>query len=253
MRSNARKRTGPDSPAAEYTYPVTSTTLNVPRGDQSPKRSRPQPAAPPPRRTLGPARGNLTSGTRGSQQYEILIFANTINLAIKRLLIRTPNSTGYGTRPIPLQRTMKAPDLWFLRAAFMTPTPSPRAGEDYSSKRLGEPTAVHGTYSRAKREPKLGALVTGHGQRFSQLKRVAPSPHRAPVSREGGQMVILKRRGRHSQAPQKFQAYPGEGEEICMVLQQESRLVKPELTAEVKGIYAGLVMVEANCPGVDSK
>ena len=38
-----------------------------------------------------------------------------------------------------------------------------------------------------------------------------------------------------------------------MVLQQESRLVKPELTAEVKGIYAGLVMVEANCSGVDSK
>ena len=38
-----------------------------------------------------------------------------------------------------------------------------------------------------------------------------------------------------------------------MVLQQESRLVKPKLTAEVKGIYTGLVMVEANCSRVDSK
>lgn len=60
LPSNARKRTGPDSSAAER--PAAPTPHNVAHNDQSPKRSRPQ-SAPQPKRALGPARGSLASGT----------------------------------------------------------------------------------------------------------------------------------------------------------------------------------------------
>ena len=57
-RSNARKRNGPDFSPAEYSA---TPTHYVSRDDQSPKRSKPQSAAPP-RRSSGPVRGNLPSG-----------------------------------------------------------------------------------------------------------------------------------------------------------------------------------------------
>ena len=45
-----------------------------------------------------------------------------------------------------------------------------------------------------------------------------------------------------------------EDDETRMVRQPETRPISPEkLIAEVKGIYAGLVMVEAKCAEVDTK
>ena len=45
-----------------------------------------------------------------------------------------------------------------------------------------------------------------------------------------------------------------EDDETRMVRQPETRPISPEqLIAEVKGIYAGLVMVEPKCAEVDAK
>jgi hypothetical protein len=67
-------------------------------------------------------------------------------------------------------------------------------------------------------------------------------------------MMILKLGGQYSQPPHQLQTYPGKGEDIDMVPQPETRPISPEqLIAEVKGMYAGLVMVEAKCSEVDSK
>ena len=241
---NARKRTGPDSSAAEYP-PVTPTPLNVSRDDQSPKRSRPQSAAPlpPPRRTLGPARGNLSPAIKRQSG------AAHPDPEFDRSRYQADFSptNEEGTRPVVLARRLYDPDSDLPG--------TPRVDEDYSSKRIDEPTTAHRPYTRTKREPKKRGLGTSHGQRFSQIKPATPPPPQPPASREGGQMMILKLGGQHSQQPQQQpQTYPGQGEDIRMVAQPETRPISPEqLIAEVKGIYAGLVMVEAKCQEVDAK
>ncbi|KAG0126475.1 hypothetical protein HOY82DRAFT_491739 [Tuber indicum] len=98
----------------------------------------------------------------------------------------------------------------------------------------------------------------------SQPRKIAvPTPQTFPLNREGGQMMILENFAQQqsqqlTQPPQGRQMRPppfhGEDNETRMVRQPETRPISPEqLIAEVKGIYAGLVMVEAKCAEVDAK
>ena len=73
----------------------------------------------------------------------------------------------------------------------------------------------------------------------------------APTSRGSEQLVTLESGGQFSQPPEQPQTYPGEGEDMRMVAQQETRPINSgQLIAEVKGM---LLMVEAKCPGVHAK
>lgn len=76
----------------------------------------------------------------------------------------------------------------------------------------------------------------------------------APANREGGQMTTMELGGQYSQPPQQLQTDPGEGEDIHMVPQPETRPINPEqLMAEVKGVLAWLLIVEAKRPEVHAK
>ena len=66
--------------------------------------------------------------------------------------------------------------------------------------------------------------------------------------------MILEPGWQHSQPSQIPQTYPGGGEDIPKALQPETQPNNPEqLIAEVKGILAGLLMVEARLPEADAK
>ena len=57
--------------------------------------------------------------------------------------------------------------------------------------------------------------------------------------------MTLESDGQYLQPSEQTQTYPGEGEDIHMVAQPETQPINPEqLMAEVKGILAGLLMVE---------
>ena len=76
----------------------------------------------------------------------------------------------------------------------------------------------------------------------------------APTSRERERLVMLEPGGQHSQPSQIPQTYPGGGEDIRRAPQPETQPNNPEqLIAEVIGILAGLLMVEARLPDVDAK
>jgi len=63
-----------------------------------------------------------------------------------------------------------------------------------------------------------------------------------------------RRKRRRSASDWDHKEYPSPFEKEDIVAQQETQPISQEqLVAEVKGIYAGLVMVEAKCIEVDSK
>ena len=76
----------------------------------------------------------------------------------------------------------------------------------------------------------------------------------APASRGGGQVIAMESCGWYSQPHEQLRTRPGEGVSIRMVQQPGTRPISPgQLMAEVKGILAGLLMVEAKYPGVHAK
>ncbi|PWW79037.1 hypothetical protein C7212DRAFT_167186 [Tuber magnatum] len=131
--------------------------------------------------------------------------------------------------------------------------------EEDSSKRLEEPSPPPRAPPRPRGIRKR-VLYTPTG------KVAVPTPQPFSHNREGGQMMILDNFAEQSQQstqpPQGRQMRPPpfhgdptlEVNETRMVRQPETRPISPEqLIAEVKGIYAGLVMVEAKCAEVDAK
>lgn len=165
------------------------------------------------------------------------------------------NEDGGVTRGAPQQRRLFDPARDHP-AAFKT--------EEDSSKRLEDiPPAVRSPQNpRAKREQKKklqasdSRLYNHRGQQAAAAQQQQQPMTRG--SREGGRIMILNN---VTQQPQHHghQNQPGsvsdeEDETPRMVGQPETRPISPEqLIAEVKGIYAGLVMVEAKCCEVDAK
>lgn len=133
-----------------------------------------------------------------------------------------------------------------------------------SSKRLEDtPPAVRPPRdARTKRAQKGGG---GNNKPYSPRQQrgaaAAPAQQQQPMaqgSREGGRIMILNnvttQPQLHAQQHQPNSASDEEDETPRMVGQPETRPISPEqLIAEVKGIYAGLVMVEAKCCEVDAK
>ncbi|PUU73083.1 hypothetical protein B9Z19DRAFT_1069268 [Tuber borchii] len=135
-------------------------------------------------------------------------------------------------------------------------------GEEDSSKRLEEPNLPPRALSRPKGSTRRKApvLYTPAPSR----KIAVPASQALTLNREGGQMMILENfaqsqptqppQGRQTRPPQFYGGSTLEDNETRMVRQPETRPISPEqLIAEVKGIYAGLVMVEAKCAEVDAK
>ena len=156
------------------------------------------------------------------------------------------NRSTEGTRLVMLKSRLYDPDSDFPG--------TPSVDEDYSSMRADELTTAHRPYSLTKREPKREEVSVRVMANISRRSSPPLRPRRTPVGRESRQIVILKRGNEHSGPPQQPQMHLGEGEDIRMVAQPEIRPISAEqLMAEVKGIYAGLVMVEAKCQEVDAK
>ncbi|KAG0639286.1 hypothetical protein HOY80DRAFT_886553 [Tuber brumale] len=141
--------------------------------------------------------------------------------------------------------------------------PSAFKGEE-GSKRLEETNPPPRPLPRPKGGPRRKApvLYTSPQQR----KIAVPTSQAFPLNREGGRMMILENivqqsqqvtqppQGRQIRPPQFHGGSTSEDNETRMVRQPETRPISPEqLIAEVKGIYAGLVMVEAKCAEVDAK
>jgi len=140
-------------------------------------------------------------------------------------------------------------------------------GEE-DSKRLEEPNLPPRALTRPKggNRRKAPVLYTPAPSR----KIAVPTSQAFTLNREGGQMMILENfaqqsqqqsqqmaqppQGRQTRPPQFYGGSTLEDNETRMVRQPETRPISPEqLIAEVKGIYAGLVMVEAKCAEVDAK
>lgn len=134
-----------------------------------------------------------------------------------------------------------------------------------SSKRLEDTPAVRTPRdtprdTRAKRTQK-GKEARLYSPRQQRGAAAAPAQQQQPMvqgSREGGRIMILNnvtaQPQLHTQQHQPNSASDEEDETPRMVGQPETRPISPEqLIAEVKGIYAGLVMVEAKCCEVDAK
>lgn len=134
-----------------------------------------------------------------------------------------------------------------------------RAEEDLS-RRLEDPSPAARSPQnvRTKREPKKKEPRL-YNHRAQQRNTGAPVQQQQQVqgSREGGRLMILNNVTQQPQhQPQQLQPSPSDEEDDTprMVGQPETRPISPEqLIAEVKGIYAGLVMVEAKCCEVDAK
>lgn len=140
--------------------------------------------------------------------------------------------------------------------------------EEDSSKRLEDiPSAVRPPQNvRAKRDQKkkLHASDSRLYNHKSQQQQRGAAPVQqqqqstAHGSREGGRIMILnnvtQQPQHHTQQHLQHPVSDEEDETPRMVGQPETRPISPEqLIAEVKGIYAGLVMVEAKCCEVDAK
>ncbi|KAH0543401.1 hypothetical protein FGG08_002259 [Glutinoglossum americanum] len=101
---------------------------------------------------------------------------------------------------------------------------------------------------RSKKEPQRRKDIRPRDMFPAIPPKQAAQVH-APQSREGGGRSVLV--GSPTQ-PHGEQVYSEKN--LGLVLQPETRPISQEqLVAEVKGIYAGLVMVEAKCVDVDNK
>jgi len=254
-----RKRNGPDS-AADGGPPT--PTHSTPRENQ-------------PKRTRGGAsgRGTGSRGTLGNPGFPNDSFHADISSGrAAQKLLRTPpdpdfdrsrfKTEQYGDNEVGVATRVTAPS----RRLFDPEKDHPGAfkNEEDSSKRLEEPSLP----PRALTRPKGGArrkapvLYTPAPSR----KIAVPTSQAFTLNREGGQMMILENptqqsqqmsqppQGRQPRPPQFHGPSTLEDNETRMVRQPETRPISPEqLIAEVKGIYAGLVMVEAKCAEVDAK
>lgn len=130
-----------------------------------------------------------------------------------------------------------------------------------SSKRLEDTPAVRTPRDTRARRTQKGKDARLYSPRQQRGAVAAPAQQQQPMaqgSREGGRIMILNnvtaQPQLHTQQHQPNSASDEEDETPRMVGQPETRPISPEqLIAEVKGIYAGLVMVEAKCCEVDAK
>lgn len=159
---------------------------------------------------------------------------------------------GGGVRGTPQQRRLYDP---------ARDHPAAFKAED-SSKRLEDiPPAVRSPRDTRSKRGQKGKDTRLYSPR-QQRGAAAPTQQQSMVqgSREGGRIMILNnvttqpQLHMHTQQHQSNSASDEEDESSRMVGQPETRPISPEqLIAEVKGIYAGLVMVEAKCCEVDAK
>ncbi|RPB22750.1 hypothetical protein L211DRAFT_869220 [Terfezia boudieri ATCC MYA-4762] len=127
-------------------------------------------------------------------------------------------------------------------------------------------TAQASARARAPRAKKENKTPKGRGEKPAALAISAPEVH----SREAGKHFIMRNLGHDTQAQQSVQlvlhpqpqsrmetedgSISGDDSSLKMVRQPETRPISgDQLLSEVKGIYAGLVMVEAKCVEVDGK
>jgi hypothetical protein len=139
--------------------------------------------------------------------------------------------------------------------------PSAFRVEEDSSKRLEDPPpAIRSSQNpRPKREKKKdNKLFNPRAQppRNVNVPTQQQQQQQQPGlqgSREGGKIMILNNMQTQTQQPQS--SHTEEDDDIPrMVPQPETRPISPEqLVIEVKGIYAGLMMVETKCSEVDKK
>lgn len=261
---NGRKRTGTDSAMEGSGFPVQQG-----HAVQSPKRTR----AHTTRKVETAARGaqGLHSFSDSSKDNDVLIdILAAVGLAPASVRLRGRQQatvvdrefdrSGFGfehagetedggaARGTPQQRRLFDPARDHP-AAFKV--------ED-SSKRLEDiPPAVRSPRDSRTRRGQRGKDVGLYSSRTRQPQRNAAAPAQQQQlhqgSREGGRIMILNNVTAQQQH-QPHSASDEEDENPRMVGQPETRPISPEqLIAEVKGIYAGLVMVEAKCCEVDAK
>ncbi|RDL41591.1 TPR-like protein [Venustampulla echinocandica] len=158
---------------------------------------------------------------------------------------------------------------------FRDASRSPPLGQEVKER----PTSAPGPYSSEPLHGQKGMFEPRPPAKNRQLwtpDTVAPQRSRAPVSQPNRALKSFQSpsktassritAGQHTEngpasstllarAPtQGSQVPPTEGERFNIMLQPETRPISQEqLVAEVKGIYAGLVMVEAKCIEVDNK
>ncbi|KAI9779925.1 MAG: hypothetical protein M1839_007081 [Geoglossum umbratile] len=102
---------------------------------------------------------------------------------------------------------------------------------------------------RSKKEPQRRKDIRPR-EVFSVMPQKQPIPAQ-PLQPQGGRTVLP---GNPAQPPNNESSEPYTEKNLGLVLQPETRPISQEqLVAEVKGIYAGLVMVEAKCVDVDNK
>ena len=255
-----RKRNGPDS-AADGGPPT--PTHNTPRESQS-KRTRGG--------TCGKGAGNR--GSLGNPGFlNDSFYADISSGRAPHKPLRTPldpdfdrsrfKTEQYGDNEGGMATRVTAPP----RRLFDPEKDHPGAfkGEEDSSKRLEEPNLPPRALARPKGSTrrKASLLYTPAPSR----KIAVPTSQAFTLNREGGQMMISENfaqqqsqpmtqppQGRQTRPPQFYGGSTLEDNETRMARQPETRPISPEqLIAEVKGIYAGLVMLEAKCAETDAK
>ena len=103
---------------------------------------------------------------------------------------------------------------------------------------------------RSKKEPQRRKDIRQRDA-FSTIPQKQPITAQPLQSQVGGRQVLL---GNPTPPPHNESSEPYNEKNLGLVLQPETRPISQEqLVAEVKGIYAGLVMVEAKCVDVDNK
>jgi Est1 DNA/RNA binding domain len=104
---------------------------------------------------------------------------------------------------------------------------------------------------RSKKEPQRRKDIRPR-EVFPPTQQKQPAPPQPLQPQAGGRPVLLSNPTQQGSKDSSSEPYPEKNPGL--VLQPETRPISQEqLVAEVKGIYAGLVMVEAKCVDVDNK
>ncbi|KAF3939976.1 hypothetical protein ABW19_dt0200002 [Dactylella cylindrospora] len=170
---------------------------------------------------------------------------------------RHPGGTGRRVEPT------FDPDFVRPRPERDNPSAPPRKLFDHRSDRTGQPTQP-----RAPRPQQTPTSVARNPQRPSQPQtptrgsQVPPRTPQGPPPPTQPGLAIPRKQSTVAPSPnpnpppsqQTLHDVDEPEPEPSLILQPETRPISQEqLVAEVKGIYAGLVMVEAKCIEVDSK
>ncbi|KAI9759552.1 MAG: hypothetical protein M1840_003254 [Geoglossum simile] len=127
---------------------------------------------------------------------------------------------------------------------------------------LEEPPRVYDKYAHVFRSKKVPVRRISIRPRevFPPMQQKQPIPPQPVQPQAGGRPVLLRNPTQQGPKDSSSESYPEKNPEKNpkknpgLVLQPETRPIsQDQLVAEVKGIYAGLVMVEAKCVDVDNK